>query len=381
MELGHRGACDHQLRIMRKRSRPRSFVRCCFQRSRPYGSREQESIQQQESNVLINQQSALAQQAKSQFTLDAQQAAIEWKRTTDSIPDIARVDAPYIRDGKPQGSYAVCLPPEQATFNLLPDIRTSVLELFSAEHIHWHAAIDAGPTNHLLSSQVQCVNALAPGILDAEFVHAAFASVLPIEEVLEVEPGRFLTFEYIGAHDYLHERVGMTRNRGTMTTSADAAIKYRSNEGDIELALIEWKYTEDYRGVSLTRPRGVSREDRYRFLWDDPNNPLRRDVIPYEDMFVEPFYQLMRQQLLAWSIERDVTSQFDVARVVHICPKQNVGVHGALNRDAHRAAGDDVLAIWAEVCAKFDRFISLDNDHFLQPGLRTEDYATRYLVR
>ena len=333
---------------------------------------------QRKRNILIKQQSAPAQHAKSPFALDAEQQAIEWKRTTDSIPDIARIDAPYIRDGKPPGSYAVCLPPEQATFNLLPDIRTAALELFATEHIYWHAAINDGPTNHLLSSQVQCVNALAPGITGAEFVRTAFGSVLPIAEVLEVEPGRFLTFEYIGEHDYLHERVGMTRDRGSMTTSVDAAIKYRSNAGAIELALIEWKYTEDYRGHSLTPPRGAPREDRYRFLWDDPHNPLRRDVIPYEDMFVEPFYQLMRQQLLAWSIERDATSEFESARVVHICPTQNIGVHGALNRESHHAAGEDVLTIWAEVCSKSDRFISIDSAHFLSHGPRAVEYVARY---
>ncbi len=206
---------------------------------------QEEPDQQRESNVLIKQHSAVAQQAKSPFAVDAEQRAIQWKWIADSIPDIARVDAPYIRDGKPQGSSAVCLPPEQATFNLFPDIRMTALELFATEQIYWHAAINAGPTNHLLSSQVQCVNALTPGIRDAEFVHAAYGNVLPIAEVLEVEPRRFLTFEYIGEHDYLQERVGMTRDRGSMTTSADAAIKYRSTSGTIELALIEWKYTED----------------------------------------------------------------------------------------------------------------------------------------
>lgn len=334
---------------------------------------------QQESKVLIKRQSVSAQ-TKSQFALDAEQQAIAWKYKTDSIPDIVRVDAPYIRDGKPQGNYAVCLPPDQAIFNLLTDVRTAALELFAAEGIHWHAAINRGPTNHLLSSQVQCVNALAPGINDAEFVHAAFGDVLPIAEVLEIEPGRFLTFEYIGDHDYLQERVGMTRDRGSMTTSADAAIKYRSTSGVIELALVEWKFTEDYRGHSLTPPRGAPREDRYRFLWDDPHNPLRRHVIPYEDLFVEPFYQLMRQQLLAWSIERDATSEFDAARVVHICPEQNVGVREALNRESHRSAGADVLAIWAKVCANSDRFISLDSAHFLQLGLRSGEYSDRYQV-
>lgn len=47
---------------------------------------------------------------------------------------------------------------------------------------------------------------------------------------------------------------------------------------------------------------GGIRQDRYRPLWTAADCPVRTDLIPYEDMFVEPLYQLLRQQLLAHEI-------------------------------------------------------------------------------
>jgi len=224
-------------------------------------------------------------------------------------------------------------------YNLLPDIRSHALQAFAAELIRWHADINGHPSNHLLDSQVQCVNALAPGMSDPTFVKTAFGDVLPIAQVLEIEPGRVLTFEFIGGRDHLSEGRGAPRTRGSMTTSADAAIRFRTPTNTIEVALIEWKFTEDYRDKELLVPRGRPRPERYRDLWDDPSNSLRRDVIPYEDLFVEPFYQLLRQQLLASSMEREHELDADVVRVVHNCPAANRGVRQALNRESHRAAG------------------------------------------
>lgn len=310
----------------------------------------------------------------------AEHAAVEWKATTTTLPEEAREAAPYVKRDRTVGMYDFCLPEEFADLNLLSDVRDRALALFREERIEWHAATKRGPSNHLLDSQVQCVNALTPGLDDPAWITDAFGDVLPIAEVLDIEPGRSLTFEFIGANDYLGERPSLPRARGVLTTSADAAIRYRAPGGAIELALIEWKFTEDYRSKELSAPRGRPRPDRYRELWDNPECPIRRDLVPYEDLFVEPFYQLLRQQLLAWCIERDPTSGIDVARVLHICPIDNDGVHGALNRESHRAAGDDTLQIWSALCSQPDRFIAIDSSRFSTGGLRTDEYHRRYTV-
>lgn len=286
--------------------------------------------------------------ATDEFRTRVRQAALVWKAHSPSLPDLARMAGYYTRpDGDRIGPFDICLPQEFAAFNLLSDVREAVRELFSREEIKWHDSVAGGPANHLLDSQVQCVNALGPGVLDPEFVNAVFGDVLPIAEVLPIEGEAFLTFEYIGAQDHLGERTGGHGARGSMTTSTDGAIRYRTPDGDIEVALIEWKFA-----------------------------PVRHDIVPYEDLFVEPFYQLFRQQLLAGAMESVNELDASRVRVVHVCPAENLGVHGALNRESHRRAGTDVLTIWSAACSQPDRFISIDGSRFL--GVRHGEYLGRY---
>src|SRR4051794_16914457 len=178
---------------------------------------------------------------KNDFVERARRHASAWKAHTPTLPEGARGPAAYLRAGKPQGMYPFCLPAPYATYNLLPDARDSALREFATVQIAWHAQTPAGPTNHLLSSQVQCVNALEPLAADPDRLRVAFAGVLDITTPLPVERNRLVAFEYIGARDYLGETPSGPRHRGSMCTSADAAIRYRTSSGDVELALIEWK--------------------------------------------------------------------------------------------------------------------------------------------
>jgi hypothetical protein len=50
-----------------------------------------------------------------------------------------------------------------------------------------------------------------------------------LDDVLEIAPGRQLTFEYIGEVDFFGEGDGRPRRRGTRCTSVDAAFLQRSN--------------------------------------------------------------------------------------------------------------------------------------------------------
>src|SRR4051794_17509843 len=96
------------------------------------------------------------------FVARARQRATSWKSTTATLPDMARGPAAYWRDGKPRGMYPFCLPVGYATYNLLPVARQTGLDEFARSDIAWHAQTALGPTNHLLSSQIQCVNTLEP---------------------------------------------------------------------------------------------------------------------------------------------------------------------------------------------------------------------------
>lgn len=186
----------------------------------------------------------------------AQQAlAAAWKKRTPTLWPAARVAAPWInQDGKPVGHYAHCLPPEHAIANLLPHSHEAVA-LFAELGIPWHCGIDDGPGNNLLSSQVQCVNALMPMVHDPARIAHAFGGTVDIAEVLEIEPGRHLTFEYIGPTDYFNEGARKPRVRGTKCTSVDAAFLYRTSGGSTELALVEWKIHGEVHDDPKAQPR------------------------------------------------------------------------------------------------------------------------------
>lgn len=313
------------------------------------------------------------------FEAAAQVEQAAWKQRTNTLTDEAREPAPYFRDGVAKGSYAYCLPRTFAACNLLPDLRADALTLFAAESIRWHAELDNGPTNHLLSSQIQCVNALMLMASDPARIVRAFAGILDLAEPLPVEADRYLAFEYIGAADHLGEaKPGVPRSRGEYCTSADAAIRYRRTDGVIEIALIEWKFTEHYTAKSLSKSRGTDRFERYRALAHDPEGSLTFDVVPYEDLFVEPFYQLMRQQLLASAMESAGELGAEVVRVVHVAPKANLAYQASLLRPSHEAAGASVYDVWRRVVRKQDRFVTVDSEIFCDPRITSAEYADRY---
>src|SRR5687768_4489598 len=86
--------------------------------------------------------------------------ACAWKASTATIPPAAKLPGTWSR-GPGSASYDFCLPIEHAALSLLPEVREQALALFSELDITWHRA-----RHHLLSSQVQCVNALGQMVDD-----------------------------------------------------------------------------------------------------------------------------------------------------------------------------------------------------------------------
>ena len=123
--------------------------------------------------------------------------------------------------------------------------------------------------------------------------------------MLEIEPGRLLTFEYIGDTDYFNESPAGLRVRGTQCTSIDAAFVHRLPDGVVELVLVEWKYTEKYGPRIVDPAKDKVRWNRYGAALSAPDSPVRTDLVDFDVLLAEPFYQLVRQQLMAWQIERD----------------------------------------------------------------------------
>lgn len=312
---------------------------------------------------------------------DAQRVrAADWKHATSVLPSDAKTPAPYVGKYGTPGSvdYDFCLPPQYADWSLLPEVRAMALELFAELAIPWHAGVDDGPSNHLLSSQVQCVNALGQMVTDPDRLVRAFGPLLGTAEVLQIEPGRFLTFEYIGPTDFFGEAPAAERTRGAKCTSVDAAFLHRTTAGVVELVLLEWKYIESYRPRKIIPGKDAQRRSRYWAALTAPDSPVRRDLLTFSDLLDEPLYQLMRQQLLAHELEKTEAQGAQVVRVVHVRPSANTGYEKSLRRPEQQALGDTVSAVWAHLLRSPDRYTTLDSNVFFDPEITSAEYVARY---
>lgn len=320
------------------------------------------------------------------YSVAERDRAVRWKSTSPLLPAAARADGPYASRRPDAPQYPFCLPMDLADHNLLPDVRQEALAIFRAERIAWHKGVSGGPTNHLLSSQVQCVNALAPLLHDENRLRLAFGGVLELGEIVPIEPGRLMTFEYVGPAGFTGIEEGRL-SRGANCTSVDAAFEHQRSDGGRDLVLVEWKYTEKYtRRAESARSGDVVRARRYMHLVSASAGPVRSGVLGPDDLFSEPFYQLMRQQLLAAALEGrfadegiDAPSRpWDRVVVVHVAPVANTAYQASLNTDEQLALGTTVSEVWRALIRDADRFVPVDSAVFLNPEITSPDYVERY---
>ena len=201
--------------------------------------------------------------------------------------------------------------------SLYPGIAGKVFEYCHASNIAIHSEF-----LNLRSSQACCFNVLFPLRLDLELARAALDPVLPhVREVSKIE------FEYTGpdgdgATEWLGEPAG--GQRGQNRTSIDAAVWWTDGIRRL-LTFIEWKYTEkNYGTCGGYASRGNKQKHLCRDLDAQCGDPslscyltkgknTRRywehlgeahiNLSAFSDLkgcpFMGPFYQLMRQHLLA----------------------------------------------------------------------------------
>jgi hypothetical protein len=174
-----------------------------------------------------------------------------------------------------------------------------------------------------------------------------------------------VSFEWIGAQNYLKEKVpsGGKRTRGANATSADAAVLIQSEDGTREIVLIEWKYTESYHSLSLRFARsGFDRSQTYRELLERDDSPIDMALVPdVADLFYEPFYQFMRQQLLAHEMEIAQELGASVVRLLHIAPATNRDFQ-RITSPALKDLGSTAVEVWKRVVRPADRFQSISTE-------------------
>ena len=323
--------------------------------------------------------------AKTPWYTASRLAQERWKATTPSIPDEARRPGQtWVEDRgvrKLVGPFPVCLPLAHTAENLIVGVRGEAIERFARHGIEWHHASEGPdgtpwPSGHLLDSQVQCVNTLLSLAAQPDRGLAFARSVEPqAHELVEVEDGSVVAFEWIGARDYLGERRGRPAARGRFTTSIDAFLVARRVDGGLTGIIVEWKFTESYSWpVPYIRRNGTDRRDTYRPFFEAKNTPfaIRPDISAF---FQEPHYQLMRQALLGAAMVRAGEFGIDQAVLLHLVP---VGNH-TLRRtvpEGLKDLGDEIDAVWHRLLpGPVVRYICIDTAPLFRA---TPELANRY---
>jgi len=258
------------------------------------------------------------------------------------------------------------LMPESWEANLNPDYRRRIVDSFSysdenTQSIDWHKEKHNGA-----SSQICCVNFLFPFADRPELLARWIDHVLGVKgaqpEVIERRNGEdhYVAFEWFPETDYFKEAGrGGKRHRGRFNTSIDAAVRYRIAD-ELHLLLIKWKYIKN-DDSKLGAAGDPTRIDRYHNLWQRPHGPVRPDLdVELTDFFLEPWYQLLRQQMTAYHAEIDPLSGFDRVALLHISPKENSDLRRAKGGLAR--FGEDLFEAFGSMIhpAFRDRFIPVD---------------------
>ena len=239
--------------------------------------------------------------------------------------------------------------------NLYPTLRGAqgVCRFFDERAVTWwrHCGFDAvarnGPTRNMASSQIACVNFVLPL---AEIENGLLAVLAAIDDdvtgIVTIEDPTAGTsspveFEWIGL-DHALEGEAETR-RGEFSTSVDAFLVAETRNGR-RAYLLEWKYTEVYGENDKGRGRkGQTRRRRYGKPY--AASPAFRDRVPLDAWLHEPFYQVMRQRLLADRMVARKELGVSEAKVVLVVPDGNAEYRRSMTSQALRAAFPDATSV------------------------------------
>ena len=265
---------------------------------------------------------------------------------------------------QPQHTYPHILPEGNLKKAFYPQIAESILNYMETEKIAPHSEL-----LNLRSSQAACFNFLFPLRQDLGLATEVFSQFFPtLKQVTSLE------FEYTGPVEvttWLGEPPG--GKRGQNCTSIDAAVFWENQGGQEYAALIEWKYTErGYGSCSAFNNASASEEIACLGLsvWENPlpeqvcllcrGVPARSrrywehmdkagiDLTKFRSVrgcpFQGPFYQLMRQTLVAGYLRTRETQ----AQVVSMSFGGNTSLH-SLPEHLRAINADNVIKAWNRV--------------------------------
>jgi hypothetical protein len=249
--------------------------------------------------------------------------------------------------------------------NLWEGIREDALHYFTKNKIGWWGN-GFQPTGHMLSSQVACVNHLFLVRKREDLATTILKGIDPsIDKALILQSG-YLEFEMLGKKKLGGEKL---HSRGANCTSIDAMMLGQRENGEKVIVLIEWKYTEDYTGTSdkSTGSSGAVRHATYQGLLTANDSPITHR--PSEDMYFEPFYQLMRQTLLGKQMADN--GDYGASDYLHVdvIPKANAALRNTVT--SPKLIGQNMHKAWLNCLNSHgqNRYKLVSNKEFLSPIL------------
>lgn len=241
--------------------------------------------------------------------------------------------------------------------NLWQGIRQEAIDYFVKYNISWHKGTKGIPSGHVLSSQVACVNHLFILRDNQDLATAVLKNIESDIVEAEVVDEGYVEFEFIGKKG-LGEKAF---KRGANCTSVDAAMIGKTLEGKRILFFIEWKYTESYSGNSLKCPKREAVYNKFIAAKDTPFSAINDPSIYY----YEPFYQMMRQTLLADLCVKNREYGCEDYRLVHVIPERNLKLRNKIT--SHGMSGGTICDAWKMVLKRPDTYISTTPEALMNP--------------
>ncbi len=243
------------------------------------------------------------------------------------------------------------------------------------------------PSGHMLSSQVACINHLLFFRHNQNIATAILKGVdKNVKTALRLDNDKtdqgFVSLEVIGKENYLNER---RHSRGAHSTSVDAVMLAEMKDGSRKLFFIEWKYVEKYSGKQskFIDKGGKTRKVTYLPLLSKEDCPIKISELNdkfIEGIFYEPFYQLLRQTLLAHEMIK--AKDFGATDYVHLhlIPTENKELK-LVNPSRGILTGSTLQETWSNLLKSPEKYRAIDPRDFLEPARHIPDamVAIQYL--